>query len=401
MSSQGSVVVPFPLPSTGPDRGERSERGGAGLGGDVLVTRPFSLTGETNCTNIDQFRAERAEHDRLGLTPPFFVDWLTISQTHTVELPRIDAGCVLATDGDGVEQWRTTRPVRHEGSHETSVSVRCDGARVTVSGNLSRFGRPDNLFGLGFWQCLEVANRIAAHYGLPPFTAGERAEVLSRGNLCQIWTGARVSRIDLTANYETGSADNAHALMQWLGSQHAPRQAGRVLGSGETVDFGRGSRRQYWKAYIKHIELERHGNADSRVIEHCRERGIVRYEGTIKSNALSGLGCAFLGDYQTGWAMGELVRLFEEKREIFTRAERATDDLDELPRSIRGTARDYLAGSDCTRLLSRPTFYRHRAALLPYGIDISKRNLRAFAPRIRVIECRPAVVPDWYSFAEG
>lgn len=399
--TKGALVTAFPTGGAGPGRGERSEPAGAGPAGDVLVTRPFSLTGETNCTNIDQFRAQRAEHDRAGFAPPFFVDWLTISQVHGIELPRIDAGCVLATNGDGEEEWRTTRAVRHEGSHETSVQVRCDGARVVVSGNLSRFGRRDNLFGLGFWEVLAVANRVAAHYGLPPFSAGERGEVLRRGNLCQVWTGARVSRIDVTANYETGSADNAHALMQWLGSQHAPRQAGRVLGDGETVDFGRGSRRQYWKAYIKHLELERHGGADSRVVEFCRERGIVRYEGTIKSNALSALGCAYLGDYESGWAMGELVRLFEEKREIFTRAERATDDLDELPRAIRCTARDYLSGADCVRLLSRPTFYRHRAALLPYGIDISKRNVRAFAPRIRVIECRPAVVPDWYSFAEG
>jgi len=401
MRREGGVVLPFPSAGAGAGAGERSEPTGAGLGGEVLVTPPFSLKNETNCTNIDQSRFARAEHDRRGLTPPFFVDWLTISQVHALALPRIDAGVVLATDGDGVEQWRTTRPMRHEGSHDTSVQVRCDGSRVRVSGNFSRFGRRDNLFGFGFWDCLAVANRVCEHYGLPPFSPGERGEVLRRGELCQIFTGARVSRIDLTANYETGCADNAHALMQWLGSQHAPRQAGRVLGDGETVDFGRGSRRQYWKAYIKHLELERHGGADQRVLEYCRERGIVRYEGTIKSNALAALGCAYLGDYVSGWAMGELVRLFEEKREIFTRAERCTDDLDELPRCLRGTARDYLAGADCVRLLSRPTFYRHRAALLPYGIDISKRNLSAFAPRIRVIECRPAVVPDWYSFAEG
>jgi hypothetical protein len=270
---------------------------------------------------------------------------------------------------------------------------------VTISGNLSRFGRRDNLFGSDFWQCLALANEICEHYGLPPFSAGIRGEVLRRGHLCTVWTGARVSRIDLTANYETGSPDNAHALLQWLGSQHAPRQAGRVLGDGETVDFGRGSRRQYWKAYIKHLELERHGGADERVIDFCRERGIVRFEGTVKSNALSALGCAFLGDYESGWSMGELVRLFEEKREIFSRAQSATDDLDALPRAVRCTARDYLAGADCARLLSRSTFYRHRAELLRFGIDISKRNFLPFAPRIRVIECRPAVVPDWYSFA--
>lgn len=340
---------------------------------------------------------------------PFFVDWLSLNQTHPEGgLPVVDAGCVWAVDEHGVMQWRTTKAVRHEGSHETSLSVKCDGHRVTLSGNVGRYGRPDNVFGFGVAACLRVANEVLGLYGLPPFTAGHRVAMAKRGEVRYAWTGARISRIDLTANFSAGSVDDAHLVMQYLGSQHAGRKSGRVLGQGETVDWGgtgngkdgdRGSRRIYAKAYIKHLEMARHGSGTPELIEWCRDAGIVRYELTARSRTLSDLGCAYLGDYERGWAMGQLVNLFNEHSAVLHRAERSVDELDALPRELRSTARDYLAGMDMTRELSRATFYRHRAKLLPFGIDISVRNVTPFRPRVRVVQLAPAVMPSWYQLA--
>lgn len=344
---------------------------------EVLVTPPGSPIFETN--------------------PPFFIDWLSLSQVHTSGgLPEVDSGCLLALNADGVLDWKTSKAVKHEGSYETSLNVRCDGYRVTFSGNVSRFGRTDNFFGFDFFECIEKVNEVLAHYGLPPFTPGQRRAEVKNGAIVETWSGARVSRIDLTANFEAGSAENAHAVMQYLGSQHAPRQEGRVLGQGETVAFGVGSRRQYWKAYIKHLELKRHACADQKLIDHCESVGVVRFEGTIRSNALTDLGCAYLGDFERGRAMPQLIQLFEEKKQVLNRCQKTTDDLDLLPKAIRGTARDYLAGMDLTLSLSRTTFYRHRQALLPHGIDIAVRNIRPFQPRVKVVELRPAMVPAWY-----
>jgi len=84
---------------------------------------------------------------------------------------------------------------------------------------------------------------------------------------------------------------------------------------------------------------------------------------------------------------------------VFSRAEKSTDDLDELPRHLRATARDYLAGMDTSRSLSRATFFRHRRELLAYGIDISVRNVRPFQPRVRVVELVRAQMPAWYQLA--
>jgi hypothetical protein len=308
----------------------------------------------------------------------------------------------LAVDTDGELVWKSCRAVEHAGSYDTSVNVRCDGERVTLSGNLSRFGRRDNLFGFGFAECLQRANELLAHFGLPPFTACGRVELAKRGRERDVeyaWTGARISRIDLTANYAAGNAEDAHAFMQWLGSQHSHRQEGRTLGQGETVAFGAGSRRAYWKAYLKALELKRHEGADERVVEWCDAVGLVRFEGTLRSNLLTEVGAAYLGDYERGHAMGQLIRIFNERSAVLARATAATDDLDALPRHLRATARDYLAGMDCAARMSRASFFRHRSALLPYGLDIAVRNVRPFTPRVRVVELARVEPPSWYQLA--
>jgi II/X family phage/plasmid replication protein len=329
---------------------------------------------------------------------------MTVSQEYPEGgLPLVDSGMVWATTPEGEVKWKTVARLQHAGSFETSVNVRCDGFRVEFSGNVSRFGRPDNLFGFGWRECFARINAVLAHYGLPAFTAGEMRQRLNgRGVFVTTWSGARVSRIDLTANYEAGSADNAHLVMQYLATQHNGRKSGRVLGSGETVDWhtGKGKRaRQYWKAYIKFLEMQAHSGVDPRVVEHCKAVGIVRFEGTVRSKSLTDMGAAYLGDFESGWAMGQLIQLFNERAAVMSRAERSTDDLDELPRHLRATARDYLAGMDMRDQMSLATFYRHRNALLTYGIDIAVRNVTPFKPRVRVVELARAEVPSWYQFA--
>lgn len=362
---------------------------------------------------------ERAEGAALGLalgfeerspvTPllipkngktPFFVDWLSVSQVHPAGgLPVVDSGAVWAVDENGEIEWKTIKRRRHVGSFDTSVNVKCDGHVVTFTGNVSRFGRRDNVFGFDFWDCIVRVNAVLALYELPPFTSGVKRETWNKqGEPKTEWTGARISRVDLTANYEAGSADGAHAVIQYLGTQHVGRKSGRVLAQGETVDWGAGSKFIYGKCYVKHKELIAHGCSDQQLIDHCEARGVVRLELTVKSNALNRYGAAFLGDYESGWAMGQLVNIFVEHRGSITRAEKATDDLDELPRALRGTARDYMAGMRLRECMSNGTFYRHRNALLPYGIDIAVTNVEPFKPRVRVVELRPAEVPHWYQF---
>jgi hypothetical protein len=254
-------------------------------------------------------------------------------------------------------------------------------------------------------------NQILATVGLPPFTEGEKYyrtvkdrrswnENLKPGNTSSLkaaWTGCHITRIDLTANYETGSLSNARAYMEWLATQQGTaRVKVGTHGDGETVDWGRGSRALYSKVYLKSAELQKHGG-DAHLIDYCETVGLIRFEVTVKATWLHNAGMNYLGAF----SMAEIVNLFNDRAKVLTRAEHSTDDLDQLPNALRRTARDWLAGDDLERHLSDRTFRRHRSMLLPYGIDISvKRNVHEFKPRVRVIEVRPAAIPSWYDFAE-
>lgn len=343
------TVAPRAGARTGPTRAKPAGAGSAPRL-DVSVTRQKLLKNEQ---------------------PPFFVDWLSLRQDHAQELPIVCAGVVWATDESGVCKWRTIQASKIEGSYETSVQVRCDGHTVWFSGNVSRFGRADNVFGFQLDQCLVIVNSILAGLGLPPFTKGEKFYRTVKGvngsSLKAAWTGCHITRIDLTGNYEAGSLSNARAYLEWLATQQGTaRIKVGTHGDGETVDWGRGSRAVYSKAYLKSAELHRHGG-DTHLIDHCEMVGLVRFEVTVKATWLHNAGMNYLG----GLDMAELHKLYADRALVLTRAEHTHDDMGELPKAFRLTARDWMAGDDLERRMAHSTFRRHRAALLPYGIDIS------------------------------
>lgn len=374
----------------------------------VYPPQQFALPSAEKCAfnpelSLSRIPAQFADLDRRDdVEEPFFVDWLTIRQSHEFELPIINAGVVCGIDTHGEIEWRTERASKIEGSYETSIQLRSDGHTIMFSGNVSRFGRTNNLFGFSFADCLRRVNHILHRFGLPLFTAGQKfyrnvRHADGSHSLKPAWTGATISRIDLTANYETGSLSNARAYLEFLATQqgNARLKVGTRV-DGETVDWGRGSRALYAKVYIKSAELRKHdGPLD--LIAHCEEVGLVRFEVTAKATQLLNMGCHYLG----GFDMNKIVELFKDRASVLTRADHTHDDLEELPNMFRRTARDYLAGDDLQKHLSVSTYRRHRLALLPYGLDISvRRNVINFLPRVRVIELKAATVPSWYQLDE-
>ena len=75
--------------------------------------------------------------------------------------------------------------------------------------------------------------------------------------------------------------------------------------------------------------------------------------------------------------------------------------LDSLKPTLRMVYDSWEAGSDLRAILPKPTFYRHRATLLPHGIDIATlvpREVSNVVPLFKVLEAVPVSIPDW---AEG
>lgn len=353
------------------------------------VTRNGSLTHETINTNLRIFTPKIPNNDY-----PFFIDWISISQSHDFELPVISSGVIQAFTSEGEKEWQTVKYLQHEGSFSSRVNVRCDGSTVYFSGNPSRFNRPDNLFGYDLDTCIEICNSILDFFGLPPFTKGKLFFLQGSKNSDAVgYTGACIQRLDLTANYSTGSQSDAGKYIRWLLTQKDNRANTKPYGMEETAVFGEGSKRLMHKVYNKFIQLDKDKSKtiSTRVLDFVKTHGIVRHEITLKSRYLRDGGLRYLGIVN----MEHLHEIYKQKSEILRRAERATDGFDSLPAPLRLTARDWKAGQPFEG--SRAKQYRHRKELLKYGIDILKPCSNPdILQVIEVVTLSPVTAPSWY-----
>lgn len=321
-----------------------------------------------------------------------FIDWLTITQLHPEGgHPVIVGGLVVGYDRDGNARFERASPSRLGGSHSTSLQIRSDGGFTSLSGNIGRFSRQDNVFNLGFRETVAKANRIMLAQGLPAFTSGWTAH---NG---QYTRGAQISRVDITANFATGSESQARALIRWLANRSVSRMKKGRSGD-ESVWWS--NTRHMLKAYIKHIEMQKHGIAeDDPSYQLCKDTGVVRVELELKRRLLNDLGLNKLENVTDE----KLIKVFHDETEIFKRVDRSEepDILDAIPTKSRIYAAAWLAGQDLTGVASRATLFRHAKILREYGIDILEpRNVERFPVKVNVIELQPLSMPDWYSLKD-
>jgi len=329
---------------------------------------------------------------------PLFIDWLTIRQTHSAEqvsLQRMSGGLMIVEDSTGTIERTTLRHAELLGSFDDRMWIRCDGNSVEFHGNIARWDRRDNVFGHGWVETISRLNRLLNKHGLPPFTPGERMRYADTG---WQWSGARVSRIDITMNHAFFSSENAQTIIDYMGRQHVGRQRGTVTSDRSTVLYGYGSKYASGKLYIKAVELKAHRRKKSgshvtdEVIQLCEDMGVLREEHTLKSRFLTQQGIAFLGDI----TQDELMRVYLSRSQIRALNRFETTDTTHLSAAARGTLARWESGEPLN--LKRRTFYRHRAELLPLGVDIStpKSNVTKIHQPIKVIERAVLVAPDWY-----
>lgn len=328
--------------------------------------------------------------------PAVFVDWLTASQFHPAGGFPVYVGGVLATfDDSGNCVFEHCKSRKLEGSHGTSVWISSDGYRVGITGNVGRYGRPDNLFSYGIRETVDKANELLAGLDLPPFTPGILESVQGAGGSGDggdtFRGGATVSRIDVTCNYSAGSDPQSRAVIRWLAGQSIKR-AKRGFSGDESVWWS--NTRMMLKAYRKGPEMRKHGGEDE-LIQYAEDAGLVRIELELKRRELQELGLKQLFDVSDE----KLAALYHEHIEPFRRVDSSDepDILAAIPGRSRSYAAAWLAGMDCRLLCSQATLYRHARVLREYGLDIlEQRNIERFPVKVRVIDLQPLSVPDWY-----
>jgi len=347
-----------------------------------------------------------------------FCDWLTIHQDHPGgDLPIINDGFVVkfgagsfgkSLDPETGEirpvfdamkaEFTTQRRIEHEGSYDTAVHVRCDGYRVELSGNVGRFGRPDNLFGERVLECVQRASEIVAALGLPAFTDSASSVGFAR---CDAFTksNAVITRVDLTCNFATGSREAAYKVIQSTAGQGTRRggKAAKCYPNGLT--WNEGSKRHYEKLYYKGAELGAH--VTEQVKAFCEDNGILRYEVSLKSRELEDRGLKRVTAWsrmEWGCRMDNVI--FGKFAEVLDRQPVSIADLRDIPGKLGMIAQQYLDGHDPFRSASVAQRTRQvwRKQLLEHGIDIARpMNVQQFTHRVKMVEMAPMALPAWYS----
>ena len=303
--------------------------------------------------------------------PIIFCDWLRVRQEHSAPHEPFGAVRIDIDPETGVEN-RKMRFIPVKGDFESSVFVRSDGYTVGFDGNPSRWNRPDNIQGIDLDQAKQVINEIVTAQGLPAFSS--EYQITAEGRK---YTGARISRLDMTTNLKAGSAAKAELYQRWIQTQEYPRLDKLIYGT--TTYFGRDADSRTLRIYDKGREFYDRKKCPE-AAERLTRNGVLRYEFEYRKF----LRMKGLNMWHTA-TQCELEKQFLGDIEHMTR-EIETIDVEQLPAKLIGTCLMYEAGINPKKHLSKNTFYAHRRELLRFGIDISNMTVERMAQPTVVVE---------------
>ncbi len=358
----------------------------------------------------------------------FFVDKLSMHQEHFTQLPLVGSSLCIEEDlHTGEIISKSPKSLHDEGSYSSKITIRCNGSRVSVSGNASRFNRIDNLFGFEtLEECVQVFNLLLLKHGLPPFTKcskvwyaqgedGKKARIIS--------DGAIITAIDWTRNHTVGKG-NVHQFLRGLSSQSLGRgKVGHLYSNGCTLNWGEGSEYKMTSIYDKENDLKRHKkkrlkNASDEdikyyedLIEYCSESGVAREEHKFKRLFLDKNNLRFYGLFKESDFMPHLGSVDDvmNRCEVTGMSQKSIADQlleKEIVKSRQAAnatqvyATMWMEGSDIKTMLSSSNYYVHKARLKQIGIDITTSfDVTRIAPTItrrNVIEVHALKCPIWY-----
>lgn len=360
-----------------------------------------------------------------------FIDWLSVWQDHP-ECPVWGSTRRFEFDLEtGELQSEVVRGRQVEGSWQSGLHVRSTGSRVEVSGNPSRFGRLDNLFGLTtFDACLEVYNELLRGIGLlPVFELQCLARTVGAYGGELVRKGPVISQVHVTRNLMCGAGGDL-PFLDWMSAQsfgRLPYQRSHDT----TVKAGHTSRRLH-EFYCKGQEIREHAlkwrrarSAEKRLVKDeaveylealsywCIEKGTVRDEVKLGRKWLPESGYR----YPENWRDDTAERLHRENGEVSTMNAGAMSNYgvevrqklveagysERLGCLMANAVSGWLSGQVWDHGLSRPSRFRYLKALREVcGLDLRRPcNVRALATAIkpRVLEAREmdvADLPSWY-----
>jgi hypothetical protein len=364
----------------------------------------------------------------------FFIDKLNIVQDHGLNgnhLPLVGKEKLYRVDLKTGETAELVTHLKLEGSYSSALIVRCDGNRVEVYGNPSRWGRIDNLYGLKTLdECVAVYNHILDGLGLPRFTKCTRYLYLSGkdgGKVNKTADGAIIKHIDFTRNLAVGLG-NERSFMKALSTQSIGKSISPFLYPDEnTVEWyganvqKNGSEYRYIKAYCKTADLLRNQKKLTKgasqddidyfedLLQFTVKNGVVREEHSFKRRYLKDNDLFAYGLFNESQFYNELNIITELRSRLEVsnmKYETIADwllaeNICKSRQSANATQMYYslwLHGHYIDK--TKRQYREHKARLLQIGIDISQKLDITRAPlrlkESQVIEVSQIAAPDWY-----
>lgn len=330
------------------------------------------------------------------MTLPVFCDWLKVTDSAFTYNPKNWRARLLRMSGTTVDWQRQAWQELKCTSSSSTIKAKFndfgnledDGRQnghLHIDGNLGRFGKLSNVFGL---HVRDAAPRVFDLLGSATDTF-----------FCNP-LAVQLRRVDLTSNFAFASAADASAYIQWAQQNNLGRAVARPYATGCAWVTDNWSA----KVYDKLADMRRHNLGDLADELHRREGYILRLEMTLRTDELRRNDLESLDK----WSANMENVIFSEKFAPILRGENlpTLDQLaDELPTRLATALHawrngmDYLAALRDNRI-SRRTFYRLKADLLPFGVDISHPcKIHTLAIRPRLIEMRPLEQPAWWDKA--
>lgn len=323
------------------------------------------------------------------------IDWLKL-RVPIIVTGKIPGDVVMLVSPEGEVKWSKVRAVAVRGSYDANLHVSACPVtgQLVIDGNPAKFFQGHNVFGSDDISGLAHALVRNVINFLELEVTPEFRELL---DLDQI----EVARVDLTEMYSTGSLLLARASVRAIGELGTMKHRGRALMKEGTVYFGKNSRRSALKVYAKGDELQDHKLPETMPMAdevHAFAADKLRFEVVLRTMELKDLGLNMLSAWKPETGV-TLHREYVGRVNLPENIELPPDVLEGLPARLQLAYSAWLRGDDLRVTLPRKTFYRYRKALLAHGVDLLA--LRPAEPKSnvfplrRVIELRPAGVPDW------
>lgn len=299
--------------------------------------------------------------------------------------------------GEAIE-WTSLKRKKLEGSYSSTISVRSidtsEGQCIWVSGNPAKWFQGHNIFGSDDLHglALEMLHKACAAVGVTP--TAENIAAWDEGRI-------RLERVDCTYSWDLANVHRVRAAIRALDSSAHLKHRGRGHYAGDSITYGKGSSRWSLTFYAKGPELLKHPLPHT-LLETSLPAvadGLLRCEVRMLSKELTRRGL----QWASSWDDNTPVELHQGILEGLHIAEATMIDaptLEGLPGRLQLAYQAWKDGHDLRATLPRPTFYRYRSQLLPYGVDIAVKQERTgpdhkAVPLRLVLNAQPFTVPAW------